>query len=171
MDPDKIAKIRDIDPCSINTLEKVRSFLGLCSYYRRFVPEFAKITAPLTDLTLIGVDVPQASQEKRPQEAIKRLIEAMTTEPVILRMPRFDRPFLVKTDGAQTEGIGGCLTQKDDEGHERVVAYYGRRLTKHERNYTVSEIELLAALACIKHWRPYLWGRRFTLIIDHGCSA
>ena len=54
MDPAKIEKIRDIDPKGINTLERVRSFVGLCSYYRRFVKGFAAITAPLSDLTKAG---------------------------------------------------------------------------------------------------------------------
>ena len=168
MDPKKIDKIRDIDPTSINTIERVRSFLGLCSYYRRFVKGFASITAPLSDLTRDGVDVAVASQTDAAQDAIKLLIKAMTTEPIVLRMPRFDRSFVVKTDGAQTEGIGGCLVQHDDEGHERVVAYYGRRLTQAERKYTVTEIELLGALECIRTWRPYLWGRQFKLVIDHA---
>ena len=101
------------------------------------------------------------------QAAIEKLKLAITTEPV-LAAPRFDRQFLVKTDGAQTEGLGGVLAQLDDENHERVIAYYGRRLNKHERNYTVTEIELLAALESIRNWRPYLWGRHFKLIIDHA---
>ena len=168
MDPAKIEKIKAINPTEINSIEKVRAFVGLCSYYRRFVPGFARVTAPLSDLTKDGVDVAVESQKPAAQTAIAELIDIMTTEPVVLRMPRFDRQFIVKTDGAQTEGIGGLLNQHDDEGHERVVAYYGRRLTKAERNYTVTEIELLAALECIRNWRPYLWGRRFKLIIDHA---
>ena len=86
----------------------------------------------------------------------------------MLATPRFDRGFILKTDAAQTEGIGGVLSQVDDDGHERVIGYYGRRLTPAERNYTVTEIELLAAVESIKHWRPYLWGREFRLIIDHA---
>ena len=168
MEPAKIQKILDIDPKSINTLERVRSFVGLCSYYRRFVKGFASITAPLADLTKAGVDVATESQKPEAQQAVITLIDLMTTEPVILSMPRFDRLFMVKTDAAQTEGLGGVLTQEDDAGHERVVCYYGRRLTKHERNYTVTEIELLAAIESIRTWRPYLWGRRFLLIIDHA---
>jgi hypothetical protein len=82
--------------------------------------------------------------------------------------PREDKPFFVKTDGASTLGIGGVLTQHDDDGRERVVAYYGKALSAAEKNWTVTEIELLAALECIRHWRPYLWGRRFKLIIDHA---
>ena len=168
MEPAKIQKILDIQPTSVNTLERVRSFVGLCSYYRRFVKGFASITAPLADLTKAGVDVATESQKPAVQNAITTLIHHMTSEPVILRMPRFDRQMIVKTDAAQTEGLGGILTQEDDEGHERVVAYYGRRLTKHERNYTVTEIELLAALESIRTWRPYLWGRRFLLVVDHA---
>ena len=168
MERAKIQKILDIQPSSVNTLERVRSFVGLCSYYRRFVKGFASITAPLADLTKAGVDVAIESQKPAVQNAITTLIHHMTSEPVILRMPRFDRQLMVKTDAAQTEGLGGVVTQEDDEGHERVVAYYGRRLTKHERNYTVTEIELLAALESIRTWRPYLWGRRFLLIIDHA---
>ena len=167
MDPAKISKVEAIDPKGINTLERVRAFLGLCSYYRRFISGFSKIATPLTDLTQKGVDVETQSQTDLCQEAIIKLKAAITSEPV-LAAPRFDRIFKVKTDGALTEGLGGVLGQDDDDGHERVVAYYGRRLTKHERNYTVTEIELLAALESIRNWRPYLWGRKFKLIIDHA---
>ena len=167
MDPKKIEKVEAIAPESINTLERVRAFLGLCSYYRRFIPQFSKIAAPLTDLTQKGVDVEAESKKPECQAAIVALKKAITSEPV-LTAPRFDRMFKVKTDGAQTEGLGGVLGQDDDEGHERVIAYYGRRLNKHERNYTVTEIELLAAIESIRNWRPYLWGRHFKLIIDHS---
>ena len=167
MDPKKIDKVAAIEPESINTLERVRAFLGLCSYYRRFIPKFSKIAAPLSDLTQKGIDVERESQKPACLEAVRLLKEAITTEPV-LAAPRFDRIFKVKTDGAQTEGIGGVLGQDDDEHRERVVAYYGRRLNKHERNYTVTEIELLAAIESIRNWRPYLWGRHFKLIIDHA---
>ena len=167
MDPAKITKVKEIVATSINTLERVRSFLGLCSYYRRFIRGFSKIAAPLTDLTQKGVDVEAESQKKECQEAIELLKNAITSEPV-LAAPRFDRMFKVKTDGAQTEGLGGVLGQDDDEGFERVIAYYARRLNKAERNYTITEIELLAAIESIRHWRPYLWGRKFKLIVDHA---
>ena len=167
MDPKKIATVKDLDVASICSLDKVRSFLGLCSYYRRFIKDFSKIATPLTDLTRKGVDVETEVQQPKCQEAIKALINAITSEPV-LATPRYDRQFILKSDAANTEGLGAVLSQKDDDGHERVIAYYGRRLNTHERNYTVTEIELLAALEAIKHWRPYLWGRRFHLVIDHA---
>ena len=168
MDPFKLDKVKTIDPKSLNTIERVRSFMGLCSYYRRFVKDFAGISSPLTDLTKTGVDVATQSQTPAAQQAAITLIEALTSEPVVLRMPKYDRPFIVKTDAAATEGIGGVLSQQDDDGNEKVVAYYGRRLSDAERKYTVSEIELLAAKECMKTWRPYLWGRHFKLIIDHA---
>lgn len=167
MDPEKIRKVSEIDPESINTLERVRAFLGLTSYYRRFIAGFSKTAAPLTDLTQKGVDVEVESQTAKCQQAVVALKNAIIAEPV-LAAPRFDRQFRVKTDAAQTEGLGGILAQFDDYKHEHVVAYYGRRLTKHERNYTVTEIELLAALESIRNWRPYLWGRQFKLIVDHA---
>ena len=167
MDPKKITSVSEVDPTSICTLEKVRSFLGLCSYYRRFIRHFPEIASPLHDLTKKGVDVPTLSQQPTCQAAIKGLITAITSEPV-LATPRFDRRFYVKTDAASTEGIGGVLAQRDDDGHEHVIAYYGRRLTSAERHWTVTEIELLAAKESIKQWRPYLWGREFTLIVDHA---
>lgn len=167
MDPKKIEVVRNFQPTEINTVTKVRSFLGLCSYYRRFIEGFSKMAAPLTDLTRDGVDVEAESQTPECQAAFRKLIDAVTSEPVMCT-PRFDRPFVVKTDAANQIGLGGVLSQADDEEREKVVAYHGRRLTKHERNYTVTEIELLAAVDCIRHWRSYLWGRAFKLVIDHS---
>ena len=166
MDKSKVEAVASIDPTSINTLERVRSFLGLCSYYRRFISGFSKIAACLHDLTKDGVDVAERSQSPECQAAVQALITAITTEPV-LATPRHDKPFIVKTDAANSEGLGGVLSQADDDGKEHVIAYYGRRLNKHERNYTVTEIELLAAVESIKNWRPYLWGKQFKLVIDH----
>ena len=167
MDPKKIAAVKSIDTTTINDLHAVRSFLGLCSYYRKFIEKFSSIAAPLHDLTKDGVDVPTLSQTPECQAAMKGLIDSITSEPV-LATPRFDRPFIVKTDAAITKGIGGVLSQRDDQGRENVIAYYGRRLNKHEMRYTVTEIELLAAVESIKNWRPYLWGRQFSLVIDHA---
>ena len=167
MDPKKIEVVRDWDTQDMSTVTKVRSFLGMCSYYRRFIEGFSRIATPLTDLTKNGVDVEKESQTPECRRAMLLLIKAITSEPV-MSTPRFDRPFIVKTDAANKEGLGGVLGQLDNEGREKVVAYHGRRLNKHERNYTVTEIELLAAVDSIKHWRPYLWGRAFKLVVDHS---
>ena len=155
MDPKKIKAISEMDTTAINEVGRVRSFLGLASYYRRFIRDFARIAAPLHDLTKDGVDVATISQSTECQASMRELIVALTSEPVLV-LPRFDREFIVKTDAASTEGIGGVLSQVDDDNKERVNAYYGRRLKKAERQWTVTEVELLAALESISNWRPYL---------------
>ena len=168
MEAAKVRSIEVMQPENLKTLEDVRSFVGLCSYYRKLIPQFAKLAAPLTDLTKTseGIDVAAACATPEIQEAFSKLKQAMMNKPV-LAMPDFSRQFIVKTDAAVKFGIGGVLSQKDDEGRERVVAYFSRKLSPAQRNYTVTEIELLAALESMKHWRTYLWGRPFRLIIDH----
>jgi hypothetical protein len=167
MAPSKIEAVSKTDVDSISSIDKVRSFLGLCSYYRRFIKGFSTIATPLTDLTKKDVDVEKEVKTEPCQTAIRTLIKAITSAPV-MTTPRSDREFIVKTDAASKEGLGGVLSQVDDQGHEKVIAYYGRRLNSAERNYSVTEIELLAALESIRHWRPYLWGRKFKLVVDHA---
>ena len=168
MEAAKVRSIEAMQPENLKTLEDVRSFVGLCSYYRKLIPQFAKLAAPLTDLTKTseGIDVAAACATPEIQGAFNKLKQAMMNKPV-LAMPDFSRQFIVKTDAAVKFGIGGVLSQKDDEGRERVVAYFSRKLSPAQRNYTVTEVELLAALESMKHWRTYLWGRPFRLIIDH----
>ena len=62
----QLEAVANIDPKQINSLEAVRSFLGLCSYYRRFIRRFTIRAAPLTALTRSGVDVAAESQTPRP---------------------------------------------------------------------------------------------------------
>jgi hypothetical protein len=127
MDPKKIQAVADWDPKEINSIEKVRSFLGLCGYYRKFVKDFAAKAAPLSDLTVKGVDVATQSQSEDCQQAIEILKQALISEPILMA-PNFEKEFIVSSDAAQTAGIGGILKQKDDDGNERVIAYYSRRL-------------------------------------------
>jgi len=167
MAPSKIDTVSKTVISSINDIGKVRSFLGVCFYYRRFIKGFSTIATPLTDLTKKDINVEEEIKSDEYQNAIRTLIKAITSAPV-LTTPRGDREFIVKTDAASKEGIGGVLSQVDDNGHEKVIAYYGRRLIPAECNYSVTEIELLAALESIRNWRPYLWGRKFRLVIDHS---
>ena len=166
LDPKKISAVSNINPRSINNLETVRSFLGLAGYYRNHIENFHVLSSPLVDLTKAGVDVPTESQKPEAQAAISNLIKALCSNPVLM-YPRSDREFIVATDAATGVGVGACLKQVDDDGTERVVSYHGRRFNSAERNYTVTECELLAVIEAVKHFRPYLWGRRFRLVTDH----
>ena len=168
MEGTKVEVIKAVQPDTFKSIEDIRSFLGLCSYYRKLIPEFSKKAGPLTDLTKTteGIDVAAACKTPEVQAAIEGLKQAMLTAPV-LAMPDFSKQFILKTDAAVNFGLGGVLSQKDNEGRERVIAYFSRKLSGAQRNYSVTEIELLAALECMKHWRTYLWGRPFHLIVDH----
>ena len=143
------AKIRAVEQWSAPTdVHQVRSFLGLCSYYRRFVEGFATIARPLHKLT----------EKKNPfrwipecQESFMRLKQALCSRP-ILCYPTVRQTFVLDTD-ASGVGIGAVLSQVED-GKERVVAYYSQALNKAERNYCITRKELLAVVEAVKHFHP-----------------
>ena len=148
-------------------VKEVRTFLGKVSYYRRFIPQFSKIAAPLTDLTkLQETDVVQLDQSAR--DAFNRLKECLQTSP-ILSYPQFDskEPFILDTDWSCDPGaIGGVLSQRQG-GEEKVIAYGAKKLNTAEKNYSSHKGELLAAIFFIRHWKYYLGHRPFILRTDH----
>ncbi len=75
--------------------------------------------------------------------------------------------FILDTD-ASNVGIGAVLSQRQEDGTEKVVAYASRTLTKPERNYCVTRRELLAVVAFVKYFKQYLYGQKFTVRSDHG---
>jgi hypothetical protein len=129
----------------------LRSFLGLCTYYTRFIHCFADIDKPLTRVT----------EEKRTFEwspeseiAFRSLKEALCTAPV-LGYPRPGEKFIVDTNASYTV-IGGVLSQVQD-GHEQVVAYFSKTLSKADRKYCMTRRELLAILKTLEHFHKYLY--------------
>ena len=159
-DPEKISAVHEwLTPTSISSL---RSFLGLCSYYRRFVRGFSTIASPLHCLTEKG-KVFVWMQEC--DVAFQRLKQALSQAPV-LTYPTSEDTFVVDTD-ASNSGIGAVLSQVQD-GEEKVIAYFSRSLTKSERRYCVTRKELLALVASVRHFHHYLYGRHFKIRTDHG---
>lgn len=140
----------------------VRSFLGLTSYYRKFIHRYAFIAKPLYELTKDEVLFQWTSREQEAFEELKRRL----TSPPVLMYPDLNKPFIVATD-ASGFGVGAVLKQEDDEGKERVIAYASRVLNKAERNYSTTERECLALKFATQVFRPYLYGTRFTVITDH----
>ena len=140
----------------------VRSFLGLCSYYRRFVPSFADVTRPLHVLT----------EERSPflwtnscQQAFEALKTALTQTPILV-LPTVDDDFILDTD-ASNVGIGAVLSRTKD-GKEQVIAFFSRALSKPERNYCTTRKELLALVKAVHHFHHYLYGRQFMVRTDHS---
>jgi hypothetical protein len=160
-DPRKTEKVRNW-PTPTNRRE-VQQFLGLASYYRRFVQDFAKIAKPLHRLTEKTSKFEWTSEC---QAAFNDLRQKLVSAP-ILAFPDYTRSFVLDTDASDT-GMGAVLSQLDDNGAERVVAYASCTLSRAERRYCVTRKELLAVVTFIKHFRPYLLGKHFTLRTDHG---
>jgi hypothetical protein len=162
MDPVKIAGIKN---WPIPTKVKdVRSFLGFCNFYRPFIRGFVHLARPLNKLTRKDAEW---SWEDRQQKAFDELKRRVTTEPVLAH-PILTDPFKLEVD-ASGFAMGAVLLQKKDDGKKHPIAYYSKTLSAAERNYDVYDLELLAIVNAMDHWRPYLAGSPHKVIIysDH----
>ena len=159
-DPEKIAAVVNFP--TPNTVRKVRRFLGLAGWVRKFVKGFSILAKPLYNLLKVGVRFRWGEEE---EVAFTCLKEKLCSHPV-LRTPDFSRPFKVYTDGSSV-GTGAILTQDFDDG-EHVVAYSSRSIKGREANYSATELECLGVLHAVEAFRPYLEGYHFELITDHA---
>ena len=146
------------------TKKEVRRFLGLAGYYRRFIPNFAELTSPLTDLTQKGASDPVQWTEQC-QESLERVKQALCGEP-LLHTPNFSLPFVVQAD-ASGRGLGAVLSQQV-RGIDRPVLYISRKLSEREARYSTVERECLAIRWAVDALQYYLLGRPFTLCSDHA---
>ncbi|KAL7724485.1 hypothetical protein ACLKA6_007314 [Drosophila palustris] len=158
-DPDKIAAVRELQPPT--TCRELRRCLGIASWYRRFVPNFADIVQPMSLLLKKG----QKWDWKLEQQAAFEELKARLTEAPVLACPDFSEKFVLQTDASDC-GLGAVLTQQH-QGAERVIAYVSRRLVKAEENYSATEKECLAIVWAIRKLRCYLEGYRFDVVTDH----
>jgi hypothetical protein len=160
------------DPAKIETITEwqqpqtpsdVRSFLGFVNYFKRFIPGFSETAKPLHDLTRADS---KFSWTPRCQTAFDEFKRIMTTAP-ILKLPCWDRPFVVLTDASST-AVGAGLMQNHD-GQLYPVAYFSRNLQGAELNYSAQHLEAYAVVLAIQKWRYYLWGASFTvrILTDH----
>ena len=162
-DPTKFDKVQRYPTPTDAT--QVRQFLGLASYYRRFMPAFAKVSAPLRALTKKNATFLWTAECETAFVELKRLL---TTAPV-LAYPRFgpDRSFILETD-ASGIGLGAVLSQAQDDGVVHPIAYASRSLDKHERNSGISELETLGLVWAVRYFRPYLLGHPCVVYTDHA---
>lgn len=149
------------------TLTDVRSFLGLCQYYAKFVPNFSEIAKPLFQLTE-GRRKPKTSSVLWTEEcgdAFRKLKHCLTTAPV-LGYPQSEGTFIVDTDCSHNS-FGAVLSQIQGD-KECVLEYFSKVLNKPERNYCATRQELLAVVKTIKHFRHYLLAKKFVVRTDHA---
>jgi hypothetical protein len=142
-------------------IRELRGVLGLFSYYRRFIKDFAQLADPMYQL--LKKDTPYEWTESQ-QEAFEKLREKLTQAPIV-QYPDFSKPFYLYTD-ASIIGLGAVLAQKDND-KEYVIAYASRTLNPAEKNYAITELECLAIVWSVKYFRHYLYGSKFTIITDH----
>jgi hypothetical protein len=143
------------------TTKQLKTFCGMISYYRRFIPNCSKIASPLHKLLKVNARFEWNAEQ---EHAFQYLKDRLISQP-ILQYPDFDKEFILTTDASNT-GIGAVLSQ-GTTGKDLPVAYASRSLNKAETNYTTSEKELLAIVWATKYFRPYLYGRKFKTVTDH----
>ena len=159
-----------VNPAKIRAVENfprpkrkrdVMSFLGLCSYYRRFIHSFAKIAKPLHSLTEDSVPFKWNDEAENAFQILKNKLVSSD----VLAFPDDNAPTEIHCD-ASSYGLGATLVQIQN-GKERVIAYASRCLKKHEKNYTATELECLAVIYAVSIYRPHLYGRKFKIVTDH----
>lgn len=144
------------------TIKQLKRFIGMASWYRKFVPNFAMIVEPLTQLQRKAIKWHWGNEE---QEAFIYIKECLANDPS-LASPDFEMPFELQTDASNT-GLGAVLSQVQEED-EAVIAYASCTMTDAERNYTTTEQECLAVIFGIRKFREYLENFMFTIITNHS---
>ena len=160
-DPDKVSAVKN-QPVP-NNLKELRQFLGLASYYRKFMEGFARIAAPLNQLMRKDTAYYWTDEQQQAFEKLKqRLIEAP-----ILAHPDFDEPFIIMTDASKI-GLGAVLSQKNKDNKEVVIRYASRRTNDAEQNYAATNLECLGVVWAVQYFRKYVAGTLFQIITDHS---
>jgi len=154
MDGDKVAAVATWpQPTSARML---RGFLGLAGYYRRFIKDFGTIAAPLTQL----LRKEGFSWTDDATTAFRALQVALSTAPV-LQLPDYTKPFMVDSDASGT-GFGAVLHQGAGP-----LAFFSKPFAARHLKVAAYERELIGLVQAVRHWRPYLWGRRCVVRTDH----
>jgi hypothetical protein len=141
---------------------EVKRFVHLAGYYRRFVEGFGSMMAPMTRLLRKTTPWQWTEDQQMAFERVKRVL----TEKPLLIYPDFSQPFTVVTDASVT-GLGSCLMQDQGRGMQP-VAFASKVNDPVVAKYAITELECLAVVWAIKLFRPYLYGRSFTIITDHA---
>ena len=150
-----------------HTKTQVRSLLGLAGYYRKYIQNYASVVTPLVNLTKKG-QPNQVIWTDETETAFDELKSTFCDRP-ILKLPDFERDFILRTD-ASDSGLGAILLQTYD-GTDFPVAYASKTLSPARSSYATVEKEGLAIVCGLQKWHCYLYGRLFTIQTDHAPLA
>jgi hypothetical protein len=182
-DPAKVQAVNDW-PLP-RSMYELRSFLGMANYFRRFIKDYAAIACPLTQLTKGGektdrkgrllqwgkLSEPEAARVEQEftarwssecTEAFKKLKAALVCAPVLV-LPDFDKPFTLICDACTAAPAVGAVLMQD----KHPVAYFSKKLSGAELNYSPSDVEMMAVIYALREWRCYLEGQPFVIVTDH----
>jgi hypothetical protein len=150
---------------SPQNVKEVRQFIGLSGYFRKFMKDYARMVEPLTRLTKKSVAWVWSLKNKK--KAVQQVKSVLTTRPVLAI---FDASLATElhTD-ASSLGFGSMLVQIKENGQRCVIAYYSKQTSVEQRNYHSYELETLAVVLSLRHFRAYLLGIQFKVLTD--CSA
>ena len=162
-DPEKVSAIRDL--CPPTSVKDVRGFIGLCSYYRRYVPAFSEVAQPLIKLTRKNAKFVWSDEFQLAFDQLKTLL----TEAPVLAHADINRPYKLYTD-ASLNCVGAILTQDGPDGQEHVIHYLSQQLSPTARRWSVIEKECFAVVTALKKFRQYLLGSRRELAASAGRS-
>lgn len=158
MDKSKVSAVLDWEPPK--SVKEVQRFLEFANFYHCFISNYSGTVAPLTNLTKKNTAFEWSNEA---QLAFFNLKALFTLAPVLAH-PQLESPFFVKTD-ASDFALGTVLSQQDDNGIMRPIAYHSWKLLPAEINYEVHDKELLAIIDSFHVWRPYLMGAAHTVTI------
>lgn len=147
-------------------IKEMQAFLGVCSYFRKFVQGFSLIAKPLYELTIEEVKYEITDERK---EAFETLKQRLSSSP-ILAIYNPNRETELHCD-ASAIGFGSILLQKQDDGVFHPVAYFSKRTTDAETRYHSFELETLAIIYSLRRFRAYLEGIKFKIMTDYNSLA
>ncbi|ROL51121.1 Retrovirus-related Pol polyprotein from transposon 17.6 [Anabarilius grahami] len=142
----------------------LRSFLGLTSWFNKFLPNYATVVEPLRQMLRADAQTP-LQWSKETVDSFDTLKRMLMESPVLAIYDPSLTTFI--TTEASDYGLGAVLTQLHPDGVERVIAFASRTLSTSEWKYSTVEKEALACVWAVEKWRTYVWGHHFTLRTDH----
>lgn len=159
-DPEKLESIKKFPvPKKIKHL---RAFLGLCNYYRRFIPDYNSVIQPLCQLLKKDKGWTWTPEAQLAFEELKRRF----LNTIMLHHPDMSRPFYLQTDSSGV-GLAGVLFQYDDKGEMKILGYCSRALRGAELRWTVTEQEFWAIIYCLRKFETYVRGAKLIIRTDH----
>ncbi|CAK1595948.1 unnamed protein product [Parnassius mnemosyne] len=159
-DPDKIRAIQEFP--APKKIKQLRAFLGLCNFYRRFIPNYSESIIPLCELLKKGRKFKWSGKEQKAFDFIKQ--QFINT--IQLHHPDFNKPYYLQTDCSGV-GMAGVLYQIDDNSEMRILGYHSKALKGPELNWSVTEQEFYAVISCLKKFETYLRGKKVIILTDH----